>query len=340
MTKIAFIGFEMASAIELDSSNVTGNWTLDFPTGRRASTYCIRNQSSGNSGFAANWQYNFPSNPTEWFMRFALMPIGSSKTERLYIGAATSGYHLRISVGGGSTLTFNNSAGSALASTTTVLLAGQWYLVEIHYLQHSSGGILQVKIDGVQEINFSGNTASTGSGGLSYFLATTDTGTKGQQIDDLAVNDTSGSVDNSWLGDGWVDFLLPNGDASVQWTPSTGSSNYATVDERTSNGDTDYNSSASSSDKDLLNLTTISLSSGQEISAVQPVVVAKRVVADTPLNLEVGLKSGSTEDFDSGHTLTTTYKTYRGDIYLNNPDDGQAWEQADIDALQVGYRNQ
>jgi hypothetical protein len=340
MAKLIYTGFEMGSRIELSSSLQAGNWTLDFPTGRRAGTFCIRNQSSGNSGNAANWTLNIPGAPTEWYMAFAIMAIGGTKNENIFLGAATSGNHLWIAVGGGLTMTFNNSAGSAIASTTSIIPAGVWTLIEIHYKQHSSTGILQVKVNGVQEINFTGNTQSTSNGGLASFFATTVTGTLGQQIDDLIVHDTSGSVDNSWVGDQFVTMLLPNGDASPnQWTPSTGSNHYAVVDERASNDDTDYLESTTTGFQECWDVTTFTLAAGQEIVAMQSVVVAKRVNLGTPRNLKIGLKAGATTSLDAGRLLATTYTTYRGDIFVNNPDDAQAWQHADMDAVKVVFED-
>lgn len=342
MSRIWTCGFEMRSGIELTATSLTGNWTLDWVTGRRAGTYAIRNQSSGNSGFAANWTKTLSVNPTEWYARFVIAPVGSSKTARIFFNGSTSGSILQIQVGGSATLTFLNNAGTTLGSTTSVLTGG-WDLIEIYCLQHASAGILQVKFNGVLEINATGlNTQSTAVGGLGGVFVTTSTGIMGQYLDDFGINDTTGSDQNSWLGDGYIDFVAPNanGDSS-NWVGSDGNStdNYLLVDEVPHNADTDYVQSFTSTDKDLYNLTTITLATGEEFVLLQPVAVAKRIVLDTPIDMKVGIKSGSTEDFDAGRTLSTSYKAEFGDVYYYDPNTSLQWSQSAIDALQVGVQN-
>ena len=48
-------------------------------------------------------------------------------------------------------------------------------------------------------------------------------------------------------------------------------------------------------------------------------------------------RSGTTETLGSAITLSDTYKTYT-EIYEENPDDSAAWEDADINAVEVGVQ--
>lgn len=333
------VGFEMASYAEFDSAVQASSWTLDFPTGRRAGTYCVRNASDGNGGARqANWTLNVPGAPTEFFMRFALQASGG-KSERMTLGGSVSGAVLRMEWGGGTTITFKNHAGTTLG-TTTAVLGGGWTLLEIHEIIHGSTGILQVKINGVLDLNLTGlNTLSSASGGLGSIFCNVLVGTQANYIDDLVVNDTTGSLNNSWPGDSAIIMVSPTGDVGTpQWTPSTGSSNYAMVDEVSPNNDTDY-VQASATAKDYYDLATYTLAAGETFGCVQPVAVWERISLGTPVQAQFGIKAGSTEDLNTAATLPTTYTIARGNMNEKNPDDNAAFDQTDINALQFVLAN-
>jgi hypothetical protein len=239
-----------------------------------------------------------------------------------YINAAPGGY-LRAYV-----------STSLVATGTTLLAASTWYLVEVHVKIDDSTGDITVKLDGLVELTFSGDTKPGADADIDKLYYTTIAqGTL--IIDDLALNDTTGGVDDSWCGDGRVILIQPNAAGDVTMlTPSTGS-NYQCVDEIPANGDTDYVESDTPADYDLYNLEACGLSD-VTIKRIWAEARARDTVA---VGGEVALviKTGGTEFDGPNVALLTTYsKQVLGTVHRVNPDTTVAWTVSDIDALQAG----
>ncbi len=102
------------------------------------------------------------------------------------------------------------------------------------------------------------------------------------------------------------------------------------------NDDTDYVTGSVAEEYDLYNLESMpTLPDNAEIKRVWPEARAR----DESLgDIAVMLKAGVTEDEDSAVTLGTAYDVIKGAERLLNPDDSAAWEESDINALQVGVK--
>lgn len=214
-----------------------------------------------------------------------------------------------------------------------------WYLVELHVVLSDTGQV-ELRIDGIDQGSWSGDTkpgADTtfnkieighfdASGGLYWF-------------DDLAVNNGDGTTDNSWIGESFINAIRPNaaGD-TTEWDPNTGS-NYQCVDETTPDNDTSYVSTDVVGEVDLYNASTYTLPSGATVRRVWVEAVAMQTTTGTD-KLQLGVKAGATTDWDTAGevSLTTSYAKYKSKEWTVNPDDGAAWEQADIDSLQLGIK--
>jgi hypothetical protein len=220
-----------------------------------------------------------------------------------------------------------------------------WYRVELHVKIDPINGLVEFRLDGVLDGTWWGNT---GSGTiLDHLRIYAGGGGAGLQnsfyVDDIAINDTAGLFDNSWIGDGHVIALVPNanGDAN-QWTGSDGdtTNNYQLIDEAPSNSDTDFIVDSTSGHKDLYGIPDMSAwVPGQQATRVWGEVRARSESADGT-SLQVGIKTGDgTEDF----TQTTTpiaefYMPVKSKEYVVNPHTGIEWTAVDIAALQVGVK--
>lgn len=232
-------------------------------------------------------------------------------------------------------LSLYTGSGTLVATGTHVLSLSTWYLLEVHVKIDNTTGVLEAKLDGISEASFSGDTqpsTATTFDKITYFMQDNNT-----YYDDLAMNNTSGGSDNSWCGDGRIVALLPNaaGDLS-QLTNSAGTSvnNYTYVDERPSNGDTDYVEGAVVDNKDLYNLSAIGLTN----------IIVKRVWAEARARdtvasgglISLVIKTNSAEYASSDFSLLTSYTAVKGPEYLINPNTATLWTISDLDALQVG----
>ncbi|HML23526.1 MAG TPA: hypothetical protein PKD09_17855 [Aggregatilinea sp.] len=214
-----------------------------------------------------------------------------------------------------------------------------WYLVEVHFVQDASSGTVEVRVDGTVRLSFTGTTKSTGDV-IRQFRLAAEKGAHDVYMDDVAINDTTGSADTSWPGEGKIILLTPNanGDSS-EWTGSDSdqTDNYALVDDVPNDGDTTYVQTSDADMTDLYGLSSYTLAAGEAVRGVQVLAVARCVTAESD-TLKLGVKS-TAEHFGDAQALTTGYATYVGDWLATNPDTLAAWSQSDLDDLQAGIQS-
>jgi hypothetical protein len=221
-----------------------------------------------------------------------------------------------------------------VADGTISLTVDTWCLIELHIKIADSGGVITVKIDGVEDAEFTGDTKPGSATVVDNLTWVTPNNSFNVWIDDLALNDTTGGADDSWCGDGYVVALTPNGDVSKQWTPSAGSDNYAMVDEKPADNDTTYIETSTNGHQDHYSLTDFD-GAGKTVLRVWAEARARDTVADAD-GVKLGVYSGTTESMGGTVQLLTTYtKQILGTAMTVNPDDSAAWEDADLDALEL-----
>ena len=297
-------------------------------TNPRSGVYCY------TMGGYVPIQKNIP-NLTEFYLRAAWRESGYSTDYRSpgWMNGATELGSVRVNV---SThfVEIYTGTGTLVDTGTIALTAGTMYLIEVHVKIDDTVGAIDVKIDGIADASFAGDTKPGAAtyDGIWWSGASTQT----FQLDDLALNDTTGGVDDSWCGDGKVVILLPNAAGDVtQLTPSAGD-NYAAVDDIPHDTDTTYVESSTQNQYDLYNLSASGLS-GVTIRRVWAEARARDTVAEGGL-LALGLKTVSTEYWGDDLNMLTTYNDYRGTVHTINPNTLAAWTVAQLDALQVGVK--
>jgi len=232
---------------------------------------------------------------------------------------------------------------AVLATTSKNLVGSTWYLMEIYVKIHATSGSIVVKVNDEIYIDYSGNTKY-----LSY--STFDRigfGTGGYVggsnecwWDDLAMNDTSGSVDNSWCRNGVVELLMPNlnGD-TLEWTPTTSGSHFADLDELPNDGDTSYIQALNTANKrDMLHLFPFN-SYDKVVTRVFPEARIKDA-NNGLVQVKFGVKTSGSVYLSSAKTLTNSYVSQRGEDLLVNPTSGSTWDKTALDALQIVVETQ
>lgn len=322
MTRIITEGFESGENVLFGSGSVSNGSSAGM-TGNYA-----------HSVGGATFYLTLPSTLTEFYWRHRFNYNGQSDTARLLMWMDTNGNELGSIRMNSSfkSLTYVGTTLQAPVGTISPAI-NKAFLLEVHVKMASSGGIIAVRIDGIDDVSFVGNTGTTPVGRIGFNYANALT----CWIDDIAVNDINGTVDNSWCGDGYVYALTPNGNGdSSQLTGSDGNStdNYLLVDETPTNNDTDYVESPTSGYYDLYNLTTRALN-GAKVLHVWPEGRARDTVA-SGIGCQLGIKT-SVEDWSSSIQLYTSYYAVRGKYYDVKPEGGE-FTQTDIDNLQVGFK--
>lgn len=350
-------GFELGEIIEHNGSlsYYLANFSV-VTSPVRTGSYAARNDAGQQTSIADSFAYFshiLSDNPQELYVRLALRHSGyasnltrrhcflafmDSTSYQLSLGIKPSTQVLSLARGGTGVMGYN---GTVLAEGTAVLTANTWYVIEV-YVKIANTGACIVKINGVTDINFSGDTAETSNEYCNKVLIGANwLGSPDGAIlyfDDIAINDTSGTYQNSWIGQGGVYLLKPNGDgAVVQWTRSGGTTNYENVDEIPKNT-TDWVQGQNSNTKDLYTLEDLP-ADVKVVDLVEPVWQA--ALSQAGWNSIKGvIRPGTTDYADAAAKEVTSvhpnYVLYKGDVRYVNPDTGLAWTPAQVNGMQAG----
>jgi hypothetical protein len=265
-------------------------------------------------GFAY-YNDNDPYQPWTWLVRFYDGTTEQCRLER--------GYEGKLRLYGNNTL---------LAESPAVTYRGkQWCYIEIK-ITFGNPGSYEVRVNTRTVMSGTGRTTSTAN---NYANWVGWHGPNADWIDDLYICDNTGTYNNDFLGDIKVITILPNADGSnTGWTPSTGTSHYAVVDESPANDDTDYLYTSTAGATDTENFQDITLT-GSIRGILQLACIRKDDAGarSAALICRVG-----TTDYEGPEVSLGTSYTYLQQIRESNPATGSPWTVADINAAQFGVR--
>ena len=205
------------------------------------------------------------------------------------------------------------------------------YLIEIYFKLADSGGRFVVKVDGVTDIDFTGDTktdANTTFDGirLGYYVASF----YAKAYFDNFIIDSS-----DWIGDTSIQAIVPTGIGnSSEWTPSAGD-NYACVDEIPF-GDADY---VESSNVDDLDTYVAGDMTGGTID-VKCLQVQSRcaVTVGVAKNIKLVTRVNGT-DYLSGDKLVPLTVKSLFNLWENNPNGSVAWTESTVNAMEIGIKS-
>jgi hypothetical protein len=234
---------------------------------------------------------------------------------------------------------YSGSRASLKATGTHAVNHSGWHLVELYYLPHATSGVFQTKVDGVADIDFSGitspRTANVGNVMFGTWLAPS---YWSGYFDDIIIDDAE------WIGDTRVVPLLITGDdASPQWIPSTGATQYGVIDEVPPSL-TDYLYTQSVDQITTLKNGKLS-GMFSAIKCIQPYIQIGKQNNPIPTKVDLGLYiDGDVSSPRYGASLPAPidFKGYslvdvtqRGGLYNlpTNPATGLPWTRNEIDAL-------
>lgn len=228
--------------------------------------------------------------------------------------------------------------GTLLGSTTAALQVGVFAYLEFKGTIDNSTGAVDIRINSASVLSLTGVDTQNGA------TATWDEIVIGKManadaitldIDDLYVCDGSGGASDDFLGDVAVDAIYPNGAGThSDGTPSTGSDQYAVVDETPMNGDTDYNTLAAVSDRDSFAFPNAPVASAT-ILGVQ-VKIQARLDSGGTAGLKASTRIGGTDYDGAESAVGGSYAVHR-QIWDVKPSDSTPWVDTDINAAEFGY---
>ena len=231
-----------------------------------------------------------------------------------------------------------DGTGAVIGTGTRILSNGVWYYVEVRAVFATSGGDVQVRIDGTQDIDTGAqNTAPSGNAGADRmnFGAFANSANVTCNASDWYLCDSLGPDLNTFLGDVRVQTLIPTGPGSnTTWTPFPNTdANWQAVKEIPPDGDTSYVSSLTPGQIDTYAHTSLAPTSGS-VLAVQFVIDARKDDAGTRTIAPV-VREGATNYVGSNIDVPSSYD-FMTQIMETDPATGVAWTVAAVNADEFG----
>lgn len=340
MALLAMYGFEGAPDVAPGITINTGSITAD--TGRDGTGKSVRG-SSGTPALTVPIGSAVSTLIAQWAFKVNLAAQAGNTADGVKViglyGDSGVTNHLTLNINASNQLQVRRGGptGTVIATESGSRTDGAWAYIELKVTIADSGGTCIVRANGVEVINFTGDTKNAGTNtsidALRFGLGTPSPGWV--PIDDLIIMDGTGSSMNDFVGDHAIKAIRPNGDgASSQWLGSDGNStnNYQLVDETTFSS-SDYVADSTAGHQDLYAFEDISTTGA--VKAVKPVIFAAKSDAGTRSVKAVKRNSGGTTATSSSLALSTTYAILSGPIWETDAA-GSAWTVSTVNSHQFG----
>ena len=230
------------------------------------------------------------------------------------------------------------------AASTTMLSENTWIHIGVDVKLDGAAGWVYVYVDGTEIIGFDGDT-NDGAASLNRFVVGNASGDGTEKwddyiyYDDVYWNDTA-SEGSAALPTGYRYYLItPNADGNYsQFTGSDGNqvNNYEMVDEIPPDDDATYVTDDTADNRDSYNMTTYTIPAGSTVASLIPIAKARKESAGSDYGMSLFTRLSTSDQDGSKQSLGTGW----GWIFERQTTDPGAgsWEQADIDAVEVGIK--
>lgn len=260
----------------------------------------------------------------------------------LFRETSSSNSHARLYINRQGFLEVYGGAGTVLATGTTRIRLNKWNFVEMKVtVANGTGGSIEVRLNGLSEISISSVDTQNTAGAYARFINIMPQDPVGMSrgLANLYVCDSTGSINNDFLGPCRCQSIVPNAEGStIQWTPSAGSDNSAMVDELgtgVSDNDTTYVSAVTPGERDLYGYTDLTITDPVIFGVTGTIDV--RVDSVSPESVCQVANSNGTISVLPTKSITSTSYSRRVDILELDPDTSNPWTLAAINALEFGF---
>ena len=240
---------------------------------------------------------------------------------------------------GGAYLRAYRGDGTTLLGTTTdrVFKFNRWQYIEAKATISDTVGEVHIRVGGETVLSLTGIDTKEQSN--AYIDEVRYTACHGNSddifLDDLYICNDSGTVNNDFLGDIKVTAHFPDSDgAHTDFTPSTGTSHYATVDESLIS-ESDYNDGDTLNDIDSYGITAAS--DLGTIHGIQVVSCAQNPDVGTR-KIKTVVRSNSVDYVGSNEETLSNTSSILKEVFETDPDDSAAWTKTKLDAAEFGIK--
>jgi len=226
-------------------------------------------------------------------------------------------------------------------TATGILLADVFHYIELQFLVANSGGLFELKVDGVSVLSGSGLDTQTGAnaGIDAIFFGSTGSHVLYTLDDVYILETTGGSPQDTFLGDIRIDAVVPDGDgAQTEFTttfPASPTTHYTKVDEIPATADTDYNESGTNGHRDLFDYAALpAVAGGSTVIGLKVVAFVKKLDAGAR-NIRMVARPIATNQNGSDIPVQVAYG-YKEEYFDDNPEVSAVWTDATINASEFG----
>lgn len=321
---------EHYSTITDKYEGVSGTVTVSTSANRSGTKGLLCNQNNYAKKSIANTAslivgcaFRFPTTAT------SIISFGDSGTRQFNIGVDVNGKVFACKAGYGTNLglSTNPIPGWGL---------NQWHYAEVKTTFSATVGTIEIRIDGLVVLTLTSqnniNTANAYANQV-WFGDVHNLGAV--HIDDVYICDTTGTYNNTYLGDVKVTCLVPNGaGAFTQFTNVGGANNFSSVKELPYDDDTTYVTDGTVGDRDSYAFADITLTGN--IWGIMVWARARKDDAGTR-QLAVSARSSGTDLFGSTFSVASSY-AYYGTLYETDPNTSLPWTVAGLNAAEFGIK--
>ncbi len=336
-------GGHAGGTVSLINDFETVGFALEFPDGESARGEYIRYEHPDGTGRFAD--YKVPTDASApvlcvgfRFYNAEILPASTitSTIFQAMNSASGAAFSLKVKSDNVTLQIVDNDATTHDADTT--MSKDTWHYIEIEWKQ-TTAGYGKVYLDG----NLVIDTGTVDMAGFTFFetwgfrigfgcAGGNQTGGNNLAIDDIYEMEIDGVEHTAPLGASRVLAMRPTSDATPNdWTPSTGSDNYALIDE-TDVSTTDYVDATATTNDDHYGLSAI-----ENVSSVHAMRVDVACVAvDGTPTLHIGFDDGTADEQSMGVVSTGSTQNFQ-QTFEEDPSNA-AWTESSAEAIEATQR--
>lgn len=309
--------------------------------GRRPSSYALRLPEGPGGGYVKN----LDATKTSLIVGAAIrvVPYQNTNSEPLLLGVrdANSQVAHLVKIGEDGRLKlyrWQYGYDQLLSTSVASAPARGWHYIELQVTQGTSNGVLSVRINGILAIQMTAQNTLQGGGQL---LTTFVGAIPGQNcpltidVDDFYIADTSGTINNTFLGDVRVDALQAQADGSLnQWTVEGASSAWVAVvddDEATAIR------AATAGLRQSFDVEPLPVMATPAIHGVQLTMLARKT--DAGLGKVKGLVVSGAQSVVSTDLVLQEQLAWHTALFERNPNGNVQWTEAAFNAAEFGVES-
>ncbi len=353
-------GFELQSTTaDMEYTANVGSPTISTSTVRSGAASLRANPSATTAGMSYDFRSADDATATFFraYVRFTTFPNANTLIMAIRDNAATNQASIRFDNVNSKFELWNEEDSAQIGSDSAAISTGEWYRIEmkVDFGTAATGDtVVEAQLDGTQIATSSTVNWANGIKTLQLGIITT-SATADEFIDDVAINQNAGSVQNGYPGAGQIVHLRPdaNGD-NTAWAVNVNgcaATDYTCVDEVTPNDATDVVGSTTLNQVEEYNLDATATPG---IPSNAPITLASVGIrfnnsAATLSAVKVRLKDAANalpiESYYIDNTTNATYFTNNetapriyGLTAYDRPNLTTAWTTTELDSAQIGVR--